>query len=462
MAENSFFPLDDETTEIVRRYEDFRLGRASGYFDVDELSNIVDYYLFKGMTTESAEVLELGNKLHPNSSELEVKRAKTCFVSGDYRNALNILDTMANDADYETIILRIQLLQQLSRTKEAQMLASKLFTDETADDNDDNELICMDIANAFICQGNTDIGMKWLQKGEQINPENIDLLLEKAIIYENREEYDRALEIYNRIIEIDAFVAEVWFNLGQMHHYNGDYQQAIEAYNYAAALDEEDMLTCLQRAHVLFQLDRYKEAIELYTEYGEKTGDTWQANIFVAECYEQTEEYEKAIEFFQKSLEKYPDNYEALLGIGSCLLEQEKFAESIKYIEHALEIEDEEPETWVYFAEALVGLNKINYALLAYTKALELEPKQPDTLVAMAGLLMEEEEFEQALELYRAAQQFDPSLHLIDLCIAICCFYTDNNSSGVEYLRIAIEKDPRAKNFFLELCPELEYFLNEI
>ncbi|MDR2825040.1 MAG: tetratricopeptide repeat protein [Prevotellaceae bacterium] len=461
MEENSFFPFD-ETTEIVRRYEDFCKGRATGYFDVDELSYLVDYYLVKGMTAECTEVLELGKKLHPNSEELSLRRAKTFFVKGDYTNAMKVLDTIANTADYETSILRIELLQCTNRTKEAQMLANKLFADESDDATDDNEVICMDIANAFITQGNRDIGMKWLQKGERINPQNIDLLLEKAIIHENREEYTKALEIYDRIIEIDAFVAEVWFNLGQMHHYNGNYQLALEAYNYAAALDDEDMLTCLQRAHVLFQLDKYEEAIELYSEYGEKTGDTWQTNIFVAECYEQMEEYDKSMEFFQKSLEKYPDNYDALIGIAICLLAKEQYIESIKYTELALEIEKDEAEAWVYLAEALVGLDKIAYALLAYTKAIVLDPKQPDTLMAMAGLMMEEDKFEHALELYRAAQQLNNSLELIDLFIAICYFYTDNNSMGVHCLRIAITKDPRTKELFVELCPELKCFLDEI
>lgn len=460
--QQSFFPLDAETTATVKRYEDFRSGKAAGYFEVDELSDIIDYYLFNGMTKDCDGVLELGNKLHPNSSELKVKRAKTCFAAGDVRNALRILDTLNNDFDYETIILRIELLQKIGRGKEAQMLANKLFADESADDHNDNDLVCLDLANAFISQNNYDIAMKWLHKGEQINPENIDILLEKALVFEQCEDYEKAEKIYNKIIDIDAFVAEVWFDLAQLHYLKNDFNKALECYNYAAALDEDDMITTLQRAHVLYQLDRYQEAIELYKTYSEATGDIWQANIFIAEAYEQMDKYDEAIDYFEKSLEKYPENYDALIGIGTCLLAQEKFEESIVYIDRALDVQEDEPEAWVYLAKALVGLENVADALLAYTKSLMLEPKQPETLMDVANLLMEDDQMDRALEVYLAARKLDSSLEFIDLFISICYFCSENNSMGIVYLRSAIDANPKAKELFLEICPEFKKFLKMI
>ncbi|MCL2596965.1 MAG: tetratricopeptide repeat protein [Paludibacter sp.] len=455
MAEQqSFFPLDAETAATVKRYEDFLLGKAGGYFEVDELSNIIDYYLFKGMTKYCDGVLELGNKLHPNSNELKIKSASTCFAKGDIRNALRIIDTMNNDFDYEKIILKIELLQKIGRVKEAQMLAKKLFADATAEDPDNIDLVCLDLANTFISQNNYDIAMKWLLKGEQNNPKNIDILLEKAHAFEQSEDYKKAENIYNQIIDIDAFMPEVWFNLGQLFYFQRDYNKAIEAFNYSIALDENDMAITIMLAHSMFQLERFEEAIELYKTYGEASGDIWQTDIFIAESFEQMDEYEHAIEYFNKSLEKYPDNYVALLGIGSCLLSQEKYAESIVFIDRALDIQEDEPEAWGYLAEALVGMEKIDDALLAYNKSLLLDPNQPDTVFNLACLLFKKGEKKQALEKFLSLCKEDEPFELIEVYIAACYFSLRDINNGIAYLRASMELDRRTIIFFLEIAPE--------
>ena len=47
MNRKLLFPVDDESSDIVKRYEQFLSGSAPGYFDVEELESIVEYYLRK-------------------------------------------------------------------------------------------------------------------------------------------------------------------------------------------------------------------------------------------------------------------------------------------------------------------------------------------------------------------------------------------------------------------------------
>jgi len=457
--QQSFFPLDAATTAIVKRYEDFRKGKAAGYFEVDELSDIIDYYLFKNMTKDCEGVLELGNKLHPNSKELKVKRARTCFEKGDVRNALKILDNLNNDSDYETQILRIELLEKMGRCKEAQMLANKLYEDEIADDPDDNDVICIDLANVFIAQKNYDMAMKWLIKGEQVSPQNIDIQMGIAMIYEQRQEYQKAEDIYHQILDTDVFSAEVWFNLGHNYYSQGDYHKALDAFNYAAALDDKDTLTMLLRAHVLYQLCRFEDAIELYKTYGESTGDIWQSNILVAESYEQMQKYDLAIEYFKKSLEEYPKNYNALIGIGSCLLSQEKYEESAVFIKRALQVQDNEPDGWSYLAEAFVGMGNTLYALLAYVKSLTLNTEQPEVLFASANILFGEGYMQDALDIYLDLRKDNHQFELIEVYIAACYFSLGDTENGIAYLNESMKIDYRTKDFFLKIAPQFYKFL---
>ena len=64
MTRKLSIPLDDEPNELVKRYEKFLEGRGPGYFDVEELETIVDFYLHKGKK-ESSTALELGFQAAP-------------------------------------------------------------------------------------------------------------------------------------------------------------------------------------------------------------------------------------------------------------------------------------------------------------------------------------------------------------------------------------------------------------
>jgi hypothetical protein len=56
----------------------------------------------------------------------------------------------------------------------------------------------------------------------------------------------------------------------------------LEAYEFAYTINDKDSLTCLQKAHVHFQLDQFEPAIESYTEYTQITSSTWETDLFIA------------------------------------------------------------------------------------------------------------------------------------------------------------------------------------
>ncbi len=83
MGRKLSYSVDDESNDIVKRYEQFLSGKATGYFDVEELENIVEYYLRHGRTKDCTKALELGLQLHPNNNALKTKRAKIYLATGD-------------------------------------------------------------------------------------------------------------------------------------------------------------------------------------------------------------------------------------------------------------------------------------------------------------------------------------------------------------------------------------------
>jgi len=450
MSRKLSFTADDDSNDIIKRYEQFLKGAATGYFDVEELENIVEYYLRRGRTKDCASALEFGLKLHPNSNALKTKRAKIYLATGDDKKALRLLNSLAETNDYEVLLLRIEVLIKMDRLSEAKVLIKKIVSDESEDlDN-----VYLDIAYIYLGQGEYTHALELLEKGDKVNNYNQDLLFELAFCYEQTDDYERAIKTYNRIIDIDSYTDEAWFNLGQLYFALQNFPKALEAYDFALAINENDSLTCLQKGHVHFQLDQFEQAIESYLEYQKMTSNGWETAIFIAECYEKLERYDESISYYKKSLEEQPKNYDALTGIGICLLEQEKFVESKKYIDQALLINPEASDAWVYLAEACVGLDDTDNALLAYLKSVSLDYNQADTLMAIANIYLEKGEYELALQYYIDAQQLDDKLEYVNLFIGVAYFKSDKVLEAIPYLQKAVKENDDAADLFLELCPE--------
>ena len=448
----SFIPEDD-SSEIVKRYEAcLSNNNVSGYFDVEELESIVDYYLRKGRTRESSKALDFGFRLHPNSTGLMTKRAKIYIATGETKKALQLLDSQGETGDYETNLLKIEALAKLERNKEAHLMCEKLIAAESTDQDN----VCLDIAYVFLHQFNFETAFKYLKIGEDFDPKNEDLLFELAFCYEHLQNNDEAINTYNKIIRFDPYAAEAWFNLGQIYFSQLDFQSALNAYDYAATIQPEDSLTCLQKAHTHFQLQQYEEAIESYFNYEKMAAENWQTYLFIAESYERLELFSMAIEFYRKSLAENKDNFEALTGIGVCLMEEEQFNESIEYFRDALTMNPTAVDAWVYLAEALTGIDDTQGALLSYLKSIEIEPEQPDTLMAIANICMEQGEFALALQYYIEAnrQDNDHELEYIHLFMAVAYYKLGATDASAASLSNAVAENLDALKLFLELCPE--------
>lgn len=445
--------MDDSADELVKRYEEYLAGKTSaGYFDVEEVAALADYYLHKGRTKDSNRALDMGMRLHPASSELQQKRAKTYLATGDIHKALSILDRLPMGDEYEISLLRIEAFVKINRIEEADVLAETLLNG-TEDDFDN---VCLDIAFVFLSQEHFRIALRYLQQGDRHNPNNIDLLFELAFCFEQLDDYVNTEATYNRIIDIDAYIVEAWFNLGQVYFAQKKYQDALHAYEVCLTIDDTDALVCLQKGHIHFILDQPDEAIKCYETCLSSYDRKWQLYTFIGECYEKKEDYTQAIHYHRLSLDEKADNYEALVGIGLCLLELEQPSQALEFLQKALAINPSAAETWVYLGDAYSDINLPDAALEAYRHSLVLADDNPDALIATAGLLMDKEQYEEALPLLLKATTFDDVSDLIDLFVAAAYYHIGNDTAMLAFLDKACRNIAGALETFFELCPDAQ------
>lgn len=449
MAKNFSFFIGDESLKLIERYENYLSGNGMGYFDVYEMEQIIEFYLYMGKTTDSVQALELAKRLHPQSTLLDLKRAKVNIAIGEYRKAYQILSRSFEAGDAEVIFLKIEVLIKLNRIDEAFELALFLLGEE----NDELDAIAIEIALLFTVEYSHESALKILQIGYKLNPNNLELLSDLAQSYEQNFLYSEAIATYQRIVDLSPYSQEDWFNLGQLHFLVGDYEAAIEAYDFALAIDEQDFISLLQKAHAFFHLGQFDRSIEFYKECNTSTEESWHINLFIAECYENLERFTEALFYYKQSFQVKPENYDALIGIAVSYLELEEYEESILYINLAINHHKESSEPWVYLGDAYFGLNNLEKAIFAYKEAIKIDPNQPDIYISLGNIYMEKENPHKALTYYENAYNSDATIELIELYIAVASYYIGNYEKAVAFLKMAINRNLGAAQLFTELCP---------
>ncbi len=288
---------EERLLELVCRYDEMVYDGKSAYFDIDELEELIDHHLILNDYDEANQVIEYGLSIHDNHPTLMGRKAKLLIYQGECQEALNILESIA-----------IKEAEHLSIEAEAYLAKGDIIKARTLfiefinlHPNKDQVFLCHDIALYLNNNCAHESAIIILENGLKIYPEQLDLLQEQAYSYEQLGELDKAIELYNLLLDKDPFKFSAWFLLGSLYYNNNNYRDALEAFDFAIAIEPDNEIGWLQKGHCLFYLDLFKDAIVAYEFYLARHENDSNVKLFLAECYENLEEYEIALEHYKAS-----------------------------------------------------------------------------------------------------------------------------------------------------------------
>lgn len=162
--------------------------------------------------------------------------------------------------------------------------------------------------------------LKIYLKVKEKDPQNVNVLVNIAMIYEQKNQPDSALFIYSQIIEIDPEYKDAYFNRGGLfwNHAQTLYKPLVEI---REALEKDPKNQTL--------IDTSKTLIE-----------------------EQKDLFSKAEADFKKTLELDPKDQEAMQFLSYSLMSQDKTDEAIKVLEKLIELDPNNKDAWESLAIA--------------------------------------------------------------------------------------------------------------
>ena len=167
----------------------------------------------------------------------------------------------------------------------------------------------------------------------------INNLLSKGKDYSNNKEYKKALDSFNKVIEIDKNNKEAYYLKGILYTDLKKYKEALDNFNKVLEIDPNAKETYNVRGCINVYLKKYKEALEDYNKGIELDPN---CEIFYFNrglLYTELEKYEEALNDFNKVIEINKYNKRAYYNKGYLYVELKKYNEALENFKKVIEID---------------------------------------------------------------------------------------------------------------------------
>jgi tetratricopeptide (TPR) repeat protein len=188
----------------------------------------------------------------------------------------------------------------------------------------------------------------------------------------------------------------------------GQAEKAIEHFNKALQMRPNSAEVHSNLGNVLRRLNRIDEAIMHYEKAIKLKPDLAEAHYNLAISYAGQGRTDEAIAKYLDALRFRPDDVDTLSNLGYALAQKGKFDEAVEYYKKALEIEPENIIAHGRLGLALANIGKIDEALEQFRIVLKSSPDDIEMHCNVGVLLDRQGKTDEAIKAYRRALQINP------------------------------------------------------
>ena len=315
----------------------------------------------------------------------------------------------------------------------------------------------LDAGMTFEDFSDIDTALQIYLDGLQIKPDDGNLLIKIASLYNKRGQSDKAREYYEKILKLKPDSPQYYLLIAESQEKDGLYNNALETYREASKKFPTSKEVSQKIIMILIRLGNYEEAekefenlTSLYPkEHALKVGYIALLNI--------NGKYDSALETALKLLQEYPFP-ELLQEISNSYYGKQQYDKSAEYLEKAIDkTGDIQPSAYARLGTLYRKAENLAKSKENYDKAiriLETEASQNDekyksfySIASIYELMGEKENagkyFQKAIDDLKA--EIEKSPDNVKLIITIADFFQkiDNLDEAEKYYQIAITKDTK-------------------
>lgn len=207
-------------------------------------------------------------------------------------------------------------------------------------------------------------------------------LLSLARSYESAGIYQEAIDIYQRLVEINP-ITIYYSEMATVYEKSNEPRLALETYQSILELFPSYWQAHSAQGDLLMKLGHFIEAEIQYMMVLEEHTDNLPLRIKLGISYLEQHDFAKAMDTFVFAADAYPGSPEPYYYQGLVFLAQGLFLEAIEPYEKALSINDRYLQAYIDLGKIFIFFNECETAVPLFRKALNLSSQNPEALEGM-------------------------------------------------------------------------------
>lgn len=342
---------------------------------------------------------------HPDNGQLLFAKALLLQQNDQAEDALAVLAAHpASRREIAPLLLRVRLLQQLERPKEALELI-----EEGLEHHPEDKRLLVNRGRLLVDLNRLEDARSAFASLLQASPDDDELRLSLALICLELESWPEAIYYLQELIERGAYTDSARFNLGRAYEQTGEPQQALEQYAQVGA-GNDYLPAQLRMARILVDQQRIDDMRQRLAQSRLEEPDyAVQLYLLEAELLAELNQVDPAWQLLQQALEEQPDNHNLLY---SRAMLAEKRGDLLLMERDLRQIIEQQPDN-------AAALNALGYTLADRTTR-----------------------YDEALELIQSAHRLDPDDPAIVDSLGWVHYRLGNLDEAERLLREAFERFP--------------------
>ena len=148
------------------------------------------------------------------------------------------------------------------------------------------------------------------------HPDSEELLKVRADAYENLKQYDKAVNDYMRLIEIEPDEEIYWYSLGRNQHKNGQLTDAMKSLHHATKLNPKYLAAFHTKIQILLDSHQY-DAAQKVCDSTLNIAETARTLFLQGEVYSKLKEWQKAGWAYQRATKVDKGYLEAYIALAN-------------------------------------------------------------------------------------------------------------------------------------------------
>ncbi len=222
----------------------------------------------------------------------------------------------------------------------------------------------------------------------KVNPNAVSALNNYGMLLMNRGELDKALEMFNRAVELAPTLPQVYHNMGSLFHIKGDDDKALQMYAKAREFNPNSVSSYKIPSSIMSKQGNYQGAIELIQRGLELNPRSPVLADHLGILLHEQGKVEEAIKLFDKAIEFSKMYAPAYVHRGVAMFEQGKLTQASNDSRRALSITNL-PEAHNLLAVIAASQGRLPIALEHFLNAYELQPNLPGLTDNVANILID-------------------------------------------------------------------------